>query len=214
MKRNPLDQIEFTSKPVLTEIARTSLINFIAPLILYTILEPKTSILIALIISGVPSVLDGLYYILVNRKIDAIAFIVILSILFSIGVVVISSDAKLILVKDSITTLFFAAGFWTSLFFTENLLWRFYRQLSGKPNVELDELWSHPLIKSVTRFMCLVWGAGLVCEAFTRIYLIYHIDTVVLGYVSLLLLFGTLFFLTCWNYWYVGYRSKIYNQPQ
>ncbi|KAJ3255132.1 hypothetical protein HK103_006595 [Boothiomyces macroporosus] len=203
MKRNPLDQIEFTSKADFID-------QLYSPLVLYTILEPKTSVLIALIISGIPSVLDGLYYIIVNRKIDAIAFIVILSILFSVGVVIISSDPKLILVKDSITTLFFATGFWSSLLFEENLLWRFYRQLSGKSNEELDDLWSHELIKSVTRFMCIVWGTGLVCEAFTRIYLIYHIDTVVLGYISLILLFGTLFSLTCWNYWYVGYRSKLY----
>lgn len=198
-------------------IIRTVTINFIMPLIIYGILSEKISLVWALILSGIPSTLDGMYYIYKTRKLDALASIVVLSIVFSIVVVVATDDPKLILLKDSIMTLFFSTGFWLSLLLKEDLIWGFYRQLSGNHPVTvhtLDKMYQNPFVQKTTRIMCMVWGTGLLFEAATRIVLIYTISTYVLGYVSYFLFFGAMTGLSCWTFWYIHKTQVLKMNPE
>lgn len=187
-------------------ILQMVMMNIILPIVIYSILEGKVSLVLALALSGIPPALEGLYNIYKTRQIDAIAVMVIISIIFSIVVVLLTSDAKLILLKDSIQTVLLGLLFGTSIFMKENLIWRYNRQFSGhnpETQKEMDERWKNPRVKHVTNVLCMVWAIGFLIEATIRIILIYTIPTDILGYLSPCLLVVVLGSLALFSVMYV-----------
>ncbi|KAJ3325850.1 hypothetical protein HDV06_002235 [Boothiomyces sp. JEL0866] len=196
-------------------ILKMIMMNIVFPIIIYAVLEGKVSLVLALALSGIPPAIEGLENIWKYKKIDAIATIVIVSIIFSIVVVLLTSDPKLILLKDSIQTVFFGIGFGGSVFMSENIIWRYQRQFSGNdPEVQanLDRQFANPKVREVTNFMCIIWAIGFFLEAAIRITLIYTIPTTILGYLSPLILLVILGSLGIWSYWYAGYTRKKYTE--
>ncbi|KAJ3277190.1 hypothetical protein HDV01_000242 [Terramyces sp. JEL0728] len=192
-------------------IIKMIMMNIVFPIIIYSILEGRVSLVLALALSGIPPAIEGLQNIWKYKKVDAIAGIVIVSIIFSIVVVLLTADAKLILLKDSIQTVFFGIGFGGSVFLSENIIWRYQRQFSGAdPEVQanLDRQYAQPKVREVTNFMCIVWAVGFILEAAIRITLIYTIPTDILGYLSPLILLAVLGTLAVWSYLYVAYARK------
>ncbi|KAJ3277197.1 hypothetical protein HDV01_000249 [Terramyces sp. JEL0728] len=201
-------------------ILQMVMMNIILPIVIYSILEGRVSLVLALALSGIPPALEGLYNIYKTKQIDAIAVMVVISIIFSIVVVLVTSDAKLILLKDSIQTILLGLLFGTSIFMQENLIWRYNRQFSGhNPDTqkELDEQWKNPRVKQTTNILCIVWAIGFLIEAGIRIILIYTIPTGTLGYISPCLLIVILGVLALFSVQYVKHvRSKFaaVNQTQ
>ncbi|KAJ3325855.1 hypothetical protein HDV06_002240 [Boothiomyces sp. JEL0866] len=201
-------------------IIKMVMMNIILPFIILAVLNGKVSLVLALALSGVPPALEGLQNIYKTRQIDAIAAMVIISIIFSIAVVVFTSDPKLILLKDSFQTILLAILFGTSVFMEENLIWRYNRQFSGhnpETQKELDERWRDPRVKATTNTLCIVWAIGFLIEAGTRIILIYTIPTNVFAYLTNVLLFVVLGLLTLFTMFYIkAVRAKYaaqMNQP-
>ncbi|KAJ3260252.1 hypothetical protein HK103_000887 [Boothiomyces macroporosus] len=196
-------------------ILKMIMMNIVFPIIIYSVLEGKVSLVLALALSGIPPALEGLENIWKNKKVDAIAAIVILSIVFSIVVVLLTSDPKLILLKDSIQTVFFGIGFGGSVFMSENIIWRYQRQFAGSdPDVQanLDLQYANPKVREVTNFMCVIWAIGFFVEAGIRVTLIYTIPTAILGYLSPIILLVVLGSLGIWSYWYARYTRRKFLQ--
>ncbi|KAJ3325856.1 hypothetical protein HDV06_002241 [Boothiomyces sp. JEL0866] len=194
-------------------IMQMVLMNIIFPLVIYAILEGKISLVLALALSGIPPALEGLYNVYKSKQMDAIAVMVIISIIFSIVVVLLTSDPKLILLKDSIQTVLLGLLFGTSVFMKENLIWRYNRQFSGhnpETQREMDEKWKNPRVKHVTNVLCIVWAVGFLIEAAIRIILIYTIPTDVLGYISPCLLVVVLGSLALFSVMYVKHIKAKY----
>ncbi|KAJ3277196.1 hypothetical protein HDV01_000248 [Terramyces sp. JEL0728] len=179
-------------------IYKMVMMNIVLPLVIYSVLQGRVSLVLALALSGIPPALEGIQNIHKTKQIDAIAAMVIISIIFSIVVVILTSDPKLILLKDSFQTILLAILFGTSIYMQENLIWRYNRQFSGHhPEIqkELDERWQDPRVKQTTNTLCIIWAVGFLFEAGVRIVLIYTIPTDTLGYISpclLVVVLGTL----------------------
>ncbi|KAJ3260258.1 hypothetical protein HK103_000893 [Boothiomyces macroporosus] len=194
-------------------IIQMIVMDIVLPMVIIAVLQGKVSLVLALVLSGIPPALEGIQNIYKTKQIDAIGAMVIISIIFSITVVLLTNDPKLILLKDSFQTVFLAILFGTSLFMEENLIWRYNRQFSGHhPDTqrELDEKWKNPQVKSTTNTLCIIWAIGLLMEACIRIVLIYTIPTDIFAYFSNALLFVVLGLLSIFTMVFVMNARKKY----
>ncbi|OQS07766.1 membrane protein [Thraustotheca clavata] len=180
-------------------------IDIVLPIIVYAIMSTKCSEVLALTCSGIPPVLESLYHWYQYKSIDIIGICVILSLIVSATVAAITSDARLLLVKDSFTTM--GAGLLSlgSLCIgKENLIWYYNRQFSGdEAKDRLDALYAKPEVRQATRLMCWVWGVALIFEAFLRLVLIFIIPVYIMVYISTIIMATILSLLLLWSALYV-----------
>ncbi|KAI8374434.1 uncharacterized protein BYT42DRAFT_499774 [Radiomyces spectabilis] len=85
------------------------------PLALYYILKMYTSILIALIVSGIPPLLRVIYIFWRRRKVDVLGCIIVFSFVLSAILSIISGDVRAMLLRDSATMAIIATMFLVTL---------------------------------------------------------------------------------------------------
>ncbi|RLO11035.1 hypothetical protein DYB28_009713, partial [Aphanomyces astaci] len=162
------------------------LINIVLPIVLFAIVSKYIAEVWALLLSGVPPALEAIVHVLRDRRLDLVPCAVVVSIVVSAGVAAATSDARLLLVKDSFLTVGFGLTFLGSMCLTnENLIWYYNRQFNGpEAKARLDAMYAYPAVKQATTTMCWVWGGGLLAEAAVRIVLIYVLEVHVMAYAS------------------------------
>ncbi|KDO34697.1 hypothetical protein SPRG_00760 [Saprolegnia parasitica CBS 223.65] len=193
-------------------ILRMVLVDFAAPVVIYSIASSYTNDVVALLLSAIPPALNSVLVMVQRRSLDPISCLVVVSIALSAALAAITSDAKLLLVKDSFLTFVFGLAFLFSVGCgTENLIWRYYRQMAGPDATShLDALYASAIVRTSTNLMCYVWGAGLVVEALLRLVLIYLLPIHTMAYISPTLIVLTLASLGYWNAWYAKRLRRQY----
>ncbi|RHY88026.1 hypothetical protein DYB37_010106 [Aphanomyces astaci] len=188
------------------------LINIVLPIVLFAIVSKYIAEVWALLLSGVPPALEAIVHVLRDRRLDVVPCAVVVSIVVSAGVAAATSDARLLLVKDSFLTVGFGLTFLGSMCLTnENLIWYYNRQFNGsEAKARLDAMYAYPAVKQATTTMCWVWGGGLLAEAAVRIVLIYVLEVHVMAYVSPVIMAITFTTLGVWNSWYVKHVQAKY----
>ncbi|KAJ3099539.1 hypothetical protein HDU97_002982 [Phlyctochytrium planicorne] len=162
-------------------------VNIILPLVIYSVLVNRLGQTMALILSGIPPLLDALLSLIRRRKFEPIASTVVVSIVLAIIVSVLTQDNRTLLAKESLTTICLGIGFLVSVGFSYNLIWQYNRQFAGddaEAQAELEEQYKIPAVKSFTNKLCVLWGVGLIVEAIIRVALIYIVDINIMVYVS------------------------------
>jgi len=201
------ENAEPTKPNIRLAILHLVIVNVVLPLVIYSIAKNHTTEVVALTLSGIPPALDALYSIIRNKRIDIISSVTVLAIVLSVVVASLTNDAKLILVKDSFMTLVLGTTYLVSMVVgKENLIWHYNRQFAGtspEAQAHLDELWQKEPVRTATKFMCLVWGIGLIFEAILRIVLIYSLPISTMAYLSPILITVVLGSLAVWNALYV-----------
>ncbi|RHY56361.1 hypothetical protein DYB26_001425 [Aphanomyces astaci] len=179
------------------------LINIVLPIVLFAVVSKYTAEVWALLLSGVPPALEAIVHVLRDRRLDVVPCAVVASICVSAGVAAATSDARLLLVKDSFLTVGFGLTFLGSMCLSnENLIWYYNRQFNGpEAKARLDAMYAYPAVKQATTTMCWVWGGGLLAEAAVRIVLIYALEVHVMAYVSPVVMAITFTALGGWNSW-------------
>ncbi|KAJ3115253.1 hypothetical protein HDU96_000968 [Phlyctochytrium bullatum] len=166
------------------------LINVILPIAIYSIGVLWWSESTALAVSAIPPSLEAVITLIRTRRPEPISSIVVVSIVFAIIVAVLTSDPRLLLVKDSFMTLCLGVGFLVSMGFRRgNLIWAYNRQMSGantSPEVSarMDAEWADPVVRRAAGTLCVLWGVGFLVESGVRVALVYIIETRVMAYVS------------------------------
>jgi hypothetical protein len=112
--------------------------------------------------SGIPPLADAFLYVVLERRADAINMVVIIGTIIGCTLAILSNDAKMMLLKDSIVTAVFAFGFLGSLLFKENMIWwyvssylssRYNRAFNGvapEDKEKLDRQWETPEIRNAS----------------------------------------------------------------
>ena len=98
-------------------------LNVILPSVIYSVLSSQMSHVWSIFYSGIPPVADAFFYVVFERRIDAINTVVIVGTVIGCTFAIISNDPKMMLLKDSIVTAIFGFGFLGSFFFQENMIW-------------------------------------------------------------------------------------------
>jgi hypothetical protein len=90
----------YHSKSFITVIV----VDVALPLVIYYVLKNFVSILIALLLSGIPPLLLVIYHFVKNRRVDIMGCIFVISYIISAVLSIVTADVRLTLLRDSSTT--------------------------------------------------------------------------------------------------------------
>ncbi|OQS02787.1 hypothetical protein THRCLA_04879 [Thraustotheca clavata] len=178
-------------------------INIAMPILIYNYMKNYSSEIIAVALSGVPPTAKTIYEIVIHERKDLVSFMQIFSMIFSVILLMLTTDPKILMAKDSCTTIFMGIMHFISLTWEENLFFAIRRQISDKSKEEMDAKWAQPVVRETCRFLCIVWGVFMIVDACFRILLIYLLS------VSTLIIISPIIGITCmlvmgsWTYNYV-----------
>ncbi|CAM4063057.1 hypothetical protein GCM10009799_40980 [Nocardiopsis rhodophaea] len=166
---------------------------------------------IALAAGAVAAVLRLLTIAVRQRRLDG--FSVLMAAVFVVALVLglITADARMMLVRDSLVTATVGAGFLGSCAVGRPLVYTFARRMNADDPRRLaawDARWpSDPGFRSAFVRLTLVWGSGLIAEAVLRLPLVFALPVDVMAGLSTAITVITIALLSVWTVHYVRRRK-------
>ncbi|HYW77257.1 MAG TPA: VC0807 family protein [Gammaproteobacteria bacterium] len=164
----------------------------------------------ALVCSAIPPTLESCWSVLRRRRLDVMAALVVTSIVLGLGLMVLSSHARLLLVRESLVTGALGAGFLASLLLPRPLIFYVAREMAAGNNAQLlrrwQARWTQRSFRRGMRLMTLVWGAGLLLEAAIRVTMAESMSITHFLAVSPFVQYGISAALIAWT---VGYAKRM-----
>lgn len=189
----PAKKVPFNT---LRGLAVSLLINALCPLLIYHAVKRYThaSEFTALVATGIPSILDGLFGVARRRKIDFMAGFNLFTVAISLGLIALGGNPRLYLVRESLLTAAYGLAMLVSLLFPKPLGFYTGRYfMTGNDPVrgaQFDANWSKPSIRQLIRAQTVIWGVGTLVEAVVRIYLAFTMPVSRFLIVSPLIFYG------------------------
>lgn len=181
-------------------------INGALPLVIYQLLThyTPTTQFIALVASGIPSVIDSIVGIIRRKRIDFLAGIVLIAIGVGLIVTILGGSPKVYLIRESFFTIAFGLAFFVSLFLPRPLMFYLARHTASgndPANVaRFNSYWQRETFRRAMRVMSAVWGIGLLLEAVIRISLVNILSVAQFLAVSPFVTYGIIAILFIWTF--------------
>jgi hypothetical protein len=150
-----------------------------APIAAYYVLRGAgASNLVALAAGAVIPALAALWSLLVKRRTDGVALLVLATVVVSIVVSVVSQDPRFLLAKDGVVTGLWGLWFLASIATRRPAAFVFARPLMEGCKVftagSWDVIWgTTPGFRRIWRVSSVMWGIGLLVDAVTRVVMAY-----------------------------------------
>ncbi len=142
--------------------------NFLAPYLVYELLDARYGDVTALIASAMPPLIWSAYELVKTRRLDAISVIVVSSILFTLVATGMGGSARLIQVRDALVTAVVGVLFLATLVMRRPMIFYLARATMARNTAEgaarFEALWLRPGIPQVFRALTWFWGVGLVLQ--------------------------------------------------
>ncbi|MDQ2904033.1 MAG: hypothetical protein M3Y81_10810 [Chloroflexota bacterium] len=183
-------------KVFVRSLAPSLFINGVCPFIIYILLKNYThaSDFLALLLTGVPSLIDSIIGIIRSRRIDLLAGATLLGIAVSLILIGLGGSPRWLLVRESFLTFAFGVAFLGSLLFPKPLGFYTARQfLAGRGTKRIawfERLWQHASFRTIVRIQTIIWGVCLVLEAVIRVSLVFILSIEQFLVVSPFILYG------------------------
>jgi hypothetical protein len=180
--------------------------NFLAPYVVYQLLDARYGDVDALIASAMPPLLWSLYELIKTRRLDAISVIVVTSILFTVGATAMGGSARLIQIRDAMVTGVIGVIFILSLALKRPMIFYLARATMARNTAEgaaeFETMWLRPGVPKTFRVLTAVWGVGLVVQTAVMCWLawIWPISRYLL--LSPFIGYGIFGLLMAWSLWY------------
>lgn len=182
-------------------------INGAFPFLIYWVLTNRTSIspFLALVATGIPSLLHSLVGLLRQKRIDFLAGIVLAGIAVSVIITALGGDPKVYLIRESFFTITFGLALLVSLALPKPIMFYLARHFASgnEPSsiVRFNSLWQeHENLRRRLRVLTAVWGVGLLLEAIIRITLVIMLSVQQFLAVSPFVLYGITALLVIWTF--------------
>lgn len=190
------------------------LINAILPLITYKILiNHIPSSIAALIISTTIPIIDNIYHIIKEKKIDIFASLIILGFIVGIISMLFSGSQKLLLIRQSYITAVIGILFLISMFFPKPMIYYLAKKFINSQDKyaknnksTIDEKCKNPHFRFSMKFLTFIWGICFVLEAVCNISLVFILSVSKYMLISPLVSYG---FIGCATFITFFYRKKI-----
>ncbi|HEX4205740.1 MAG TPA: VC0807 family protein [Ktedonobacteraceae bacterium] len=195
-------------------ITYSIVINGVLPFVIYTLLQnyAHTSEFVALIASGIPPVIDTIIGVIRKGRMDFIAVIALLSIAVSLVLILLGSDPKVYLVRESFFTVAFGLAYLVSFLFPRPLGFYFARAfVTGNVPEKVawfNSLWQYQEFRHSMRVSTAVWGVGFLLEAAVRTYLVLTLSVSQFLLISPFVLYGIIGAIILWTVLYSRQGSK------
>lgn len=196
-------------KKTRNEIVITLIINIVLPYLMYRLLIPHTSSLIALSAAALVPLCDSLYSLIRTRKADAFSSFIFLGLILGVVAVLLGGDERFILLRESYVTGILGVVFLGSLVFARPLIYHFAERFTGR-DPQMNDKWGRLAgYRRTFRLITAVWGFSLLLEACIKVALVYSLS------VSTFLAFSPFFTygiigLTIW--WNIGFVRRVKRQ--
>lgn len=189
------------------------LINAILPLITYKILINHIPSITALIISTTIPIIDNIYHIIKEKKIDIFASLIILGFIVGIISMLFGGSQKLLLIRQSYIIAVIGILFLTSMFFPKPMVYYLAKKFINSQDKyvknnksTIDEKWKNPHFRFSMKFLTFIWGICFVLEAVCNISLVFILSISKYMLISPLVSYG---FIGCAVFITFFYRKKI-----
>jgi len=187
----------------------------VLPVLLYLVLQPRfapTSV-IPLAVAVLFPLLGNAVSLVRHRRLDAFGLLVLLSLGASVGVLLLGSDQRLLLLTRGLMMPFWGLACLVSLALPKPLAFYMVRQfLTGddpRQAVAFDTLWKYPYVRSASRLMTLVWAINMVGEFIVRIVLVLTLPVVQVLAISSVVMMAVGMGLGVWN---IAYGVRVYRR--
>jgi len=169
-----------TRATIIKEVLVSTIINGLIPYVIYKLLLTKVSSFDALLISVSVPLIYNAYQIIRNKKTDVYGMFALSGFVLSVIAMFISSDERLLLVRESFVTGILGLVFFCSLAFKRPLIFHFAIKFTSSGSEadkkRFEAQWNaSPKYRFVIRLMSIIWGGTLVLEALTKVILIYSL---------------------------------------
>lgn len=205
---NPTTPQKASRIATILSLASSIVINVVLPILIYWALKKytDTSDLLALVASGVPSLIDSIVGVIRRKRIDFLAGIVLIGIVITLITVALGGSPKVYLIRESFFTAAFGLAYLVSLLFPRPLAFYFARYFATGNHPEnipwFDSLWQYQQFRHTMRVITIVWGIGFLLEAALRTYLVIVLSTVQFLIISPFVIYGILGILIVWMFLY------------
>jgi hypothetical protein len=205
---NPTTPQKASRMATILSLVSSIVINVALPILIYLALKKYTGIsdFLALLVSGVPSLIDGIVGVIRRKRIDFLAGIVLVGIVITLITVALGGSPKVYLIRESFFTAAFGLAYLASLLFPRPLAFYFARYFATGNHPEnipwFDSLWQSRQFRHTMRVITVVWGIGFLLEAVLRTYLVIVLSTVQFLIVSPFVLYGIIGILIVWMFLY------------
>ena len=190
-------------------------VNAILPLVIYQLVKSYTSLsdFWALVISGIPPMLDTIVGVVRKGRVDLIAGLSLLSIGVSIILILLGGSPRLLLIRESYYTAAFGLAYIVSFLFPKPLAFYFARHFATGNVPEkvtwFNSLWQYPGFRHGMRVSTAVWGISFLLEAVIRTYLVFTLTIPQFLIVSPFVFYGMLGGVMLWTMFYSrGMRKR------
>lgn len=169
--------------------ALTVLFDLVAPIALYYSLRAAgVGIFLALVVGAAAPAINGIFYAVRHRHVDALAVSVLTLLVLSTAVSVIAGNARFLLAKDAVLTTVWGAWFFLSLRARRPLTYQFTRPLLEGHRIfdpttrtwvmpverSWDDLWTLvPRFRRLWQVTTVIWGVALLVDAVVRVVMAY-----------------------------------------
>jgi hypothetical protein len=183
-------------------------INAALPILIYWALKTYTgtSDFLALVASGVPSLIDSIVGVIRRKRVDLLGGIVVAGIVVSLITIALGGSPKVYQVRESFFTAVFGLAYLVSLLFPRPLAFYFSRYFATGNHPEnipwFDSLWQRPQFRHTMRVITVVWGIGFLLEAALRTFLVIVLSIEQFLIVSPFVLYGIIGALIAWMFLY------------
>ena len=184
------------------------LINAILPLITYKILINH----IPSSIAALP-IIDNIYHIIKEKKIDIFASLIILGFIVGIISMLFSGSQKLLLIRQSYITAVIGILFLISMFFPKPMIYYLAKKFINSQDKyaknnksTIDEKCKNLHFRFSMKFLTFIWGICFVLEAVCNISLVFILSVSKYMLISPLVSYG---FIGCATFITFFYRKKI-----
>jgi hypothetical protein len=207
-----------TERPQLIALSRgwiwSAVFDGLGPYLVYLLVSPHTSLLVALAWTMVPPGISNLATLVRKRRPDIIGLIVIAGIAVGLLLVLLGGSARLLLIRESFITGAIGLLFLLSLFFNRPLSYYISRQLVTGDDPARVARWNSQYELSRYKFgmpqITAVWGTVLVGEAGLRTVLAFSLP------ISLFLALHNFIFIAiyattmawCYSYGWRTYKKE------
>lgn len=203
----PTEQYASRGATILS-LTSSIVINIVLPIMLYLVLKKYTgaSDFLALVISGLPPMIDSIVGVIRRKRLDLLAGLVLLSILVSLILVALGGSPRIYLIRESFFTAAIGLAYLVSLLFPRPLAFYFARYFATGNHPEnmprFNALWQYRQFRHTMFVVTIVWGIGFLLEAALRTLLVITLSTTQFVLISPFILYGIMALLFVWTFVY------------
>jgi hypothetical protein len=184
--------------------------NFVAPYLVYELLDAKYGDVFALIASAMPPLLWSIFELIKTRRLDAISVLVVAAIVFTVGATAMGGSARLIQIRDAMVTGAVGVMFLCSLAMKRPMIFYLARATMAR-NTEsgaaaFEAMWERKGVPETFRLLTLVWGLGLIGQTAIMCYLAWTWPISRYLLLSPPIGYGIFGLLMAWSLWYRARR--------